>query len=670
MEIEEHFYTDDPAIGHADVRTRLPGTDYFFLGNGLIQAAVQVCRSGEGTPIGLLIMHPERFGPKRAALTCDLQSGVEKTVVGVCVGDSVMTPDPATIQAGWDAVAGIPAVRIAWQAGPVTVVERFFCPGRDEARIARRIEIRSPDPVIEALTLHTELAPAQTLGLSADGTASATVVYGVERGADGPTVRADWERESEPGVEAATYWRSVASVRTFDRELDHLFSTARHQLPTAVDHAGRMDGSIWQYNLEWVRDQAHVAEALVRLGDHTRAATLLARLLDGFVSPDGDTVDSGRRRPASDVELDQNGELLTALRTYVNWTGDLELVASRWSKVQALASFPLQERFRHRASGLLHNRREYWERHGAHGIEDGFELMHQFYVALGLKSAAYLADALGHSEDRDSWTTAAAELRHAMLEDRRYRMIEDGHLIKRRGLDGTWQRTIHMASDCGLPRDIPLLRQGPHFLDPDASSSLPVAYAFIDPRGELARNTLARIEELWNQWWAGGGYGRYHASSEPDSPGAWPFASLFVARAYVEAGDDAKVWRVLRWLAGSPGGAAGTWFENDGPRIAPPYPQVGIPPWTWAELITLFVHHLVGVRPDPGGVTLRPHLLEGLDGMEASFRVRQCRLDLSIRRAGCLAERGGRLGSEWLHWREDGVRVPLPTTDIKLEIFC
>jgi hypothetical protein len=257
-----------------------------------------------------------------------------------------------------------------------------------------------------------------------------------------------------------------------------------------------------------------------------------------------------------------------------------------------------------------------------------------------------------------------------MLENPRYRLIEDGHLIKRRGADGNWQRTIHMEEACGLPEAIPLLQDGPHFLDPDTSTALPVAHAFIDPRGELARETLAYIEELWNQWWDGGGYGRYHASSEPDSPGAWPFASLFVARAYVEAGDDAKVCRVLRWLAGSPGGVAGTWFENDGARIAPPYPQVGFPPWTWAELVTLYVHHLLGVRPDLDGVTIRPRLLEGLDSMEASLRVREHRLDLKVRRAGSVDECGGRAGAERLPWRVDGVRIPLPASDIEIEIVC
>ena len=672
MEFEEHFYTDDPAIGHPDVRTRLPDTDYFFLGNGYIHAAVQICRSGEGTPVGLLVMSPEGFGPKRAALTLDPRSGLEDTMVGVRVGDSLFRPDPEELQAGWESIGGVPAVRVTWRAGPVTVVERFFCPCRTEPRIARRIEVRLPEPVTGALALQASLAKPEERSLNPlpDGTAAATLIHQIHHTGGGPFVETRWEGEVEPTPQVTEYWEGLTSCRTSHDDLDHLFSASRNQLPTAVDHAGHMDGSIWQYNLEWVRDQAHVAEALVRLGDHGKARTMLARLLDHFVSPDGDTVDSGRHRSAADVELDQNGEVLTALGTYVDWTGDLDLVEARWKQLRALASFPLQERFRHSPSGLLHNRREYWERHGGHGIEDGFELMSQFFVALGLESAARLAGALGHTADRDRWRRAAAGLRHAMLEDPSFRLIEEGHLIKRRGTDGVWQQAIHMASDGGLPKSIPLLQEGLHLLDPDTSSVLPVAHAFIDPRGELARKTLAHMEEVWSQWWEGGGYGRYHASSEPDSPGAWPFASLFVARAYAEAGEDEKVWRVLRWLADTPGGVSGAWFENDGPRIAPPYPQVGFPPWTWAELITLFVHHLLGVRPDSGGITLRPRLLEGLEGMKASIFVRGYRLHLSVRPMGSNEERGGVVNGERLPWGETGVRIPLPESDVEVELFC
>jgi hypothetical protein len=53
IDFEEHFYDDDPSLGHPDVQTRLMENNYFFLGNGMIQAAVQICGSGEGTPVGL-----------------------------------------------------------------------------------------------------------------------------------------------------------------------------------------------------------------------------------------------------------------------------------------------------------------------------------------------------------------------------------------------------------------------------------------------------------------------------------------------------------------------------------------------------------------------------------------------------------------------------------------
>ena len=67
IDVKEHVYDDDPRVGHPDVRTELKNVDYFFLGNGLIQAAVQAAPAGDGTPVGLLIMNPERLRKKREA---------------------------------------------------------------------------------------------------------------------------------------------------------------------------------------------------------------------------------------------------------------------------------------------------------------------------------------------------------------------------------------------------------------------------------------------------------------------------------------------------------------------------------------------------------------------------------------------------------------------------
>ena len=56
IDVKEHVYDDDPKIGHADVRAVLKNVFYFFLGNGLIQAAVQYSPQGEGTPLGYIIV--------------------------------------------------------------------------------------------------------------------------------------------------------------------------------------------------------------------------------------------------------------------------------------------------------------------------------------------------------------------------------------------------------------------------------------------------------------------------------------------------------------------------------------------------------------------------------------------------------------------------------------
>jgi hypothetical protein len=681
MEIEEHFYTDDPGVGHPDVRTRLPDTDYFFLGNGHIQAAVQVSRSDEGTPVGLLVMDPERFGPKRTALTCTEEAGLRGTILELRLGEELYRPGPVDLAASWETREGAPCVRATWRAGPLKVTERFYCPDLETPRVHRWVEVTAQEEGgwrdSSELYLRVGGAGERASRPGGDGVARALLIHEILGPPGGSMVEARWITEpegGEGGPRAGAYWNALAECHTTDPDLDHLFQAARNQLPTAVDRYGRMDGSIWQYNLEWVRDQAHVAEALVRLGDTGKARTILARLLDDFVSLEGDTVDSGTRRDPEDVELDQNGELLAALGTFVDWTGELELVRSRWDKVRALATFPLGEDFRHRPSGLLHNRREYWERHRVHGIQDGFELMSQFFVALGLRRAADLAESLGEAEDAARWGEASARLKAALLEDSRWRLVGERHLIKRRGVDGAWQRTIEVESAEGLPPGVPLMEPGPHWLDPDASAALPIAHGFIDPRGELAAGTLAHLEVLWSQGWEGGGYGRYHMSGEPDSPGAWPFPSLFIARACVEAGEDEKVWRILRWLRSTSGGRAGAWFENHGPRISPPYPQVGIPPWTWAEMITLFVHHLLGVRPDPEGVTLRPRLLEGLGGMEASVSVRNCRLRLAVKPLGGREEQGAWVSQgqtrEWQPWGDEGVRLPLLEGELTVEIHC
>jgi hypothetical protein len=147
------------------------------------------------------------------------------------------------------------------------------------------------------------------------------------------------------------------------------------------------------------------------------------------------------------------------------------------------------------------------------------------------------------------------------------------------------------------------------------------------------------MEELWNQRWTTGGYARYNTSSEPDPGGGWPFASLYIARANVEAGNSVKVWQVLNWLETIHGGLSGGWFERYGPSITPPAPPVCITGWTWAEVVMLVVQHIMGLRPDLNRLILRPRLISGIDTMRGVFALRGSRIDVSVRRTGTVSAR-------------------------------
>jgi hypothetical protein len=663
MEVQEHFYADDPSRGPADAKTTLRDVDYFFLGNGLIQAAVQVAPAGDGTPVGLLVMDPERLGPKRAALTFDRDSGIAATALSLLDRGQVHSPRPGAARARWHRGSAAPRVEVVWQAGPYRVSELFFCPDMKTGRLLRRVTVTRSSAGASKVRLRTGLKKKTIeTEVSFRGRVASPVVFEYRLSRPGGKAEAVIRLASGPAGESAdaSYWAATTSCRFSDPLLERFFAASKFQLRAAVAASGRLDGSIWQYNLEWVRDQALIALALTMSGQPGAARTILARLLSDFVSEDGATMDSSRRRPLEESEVDQNGVLLFALEAYLRWTGDKDLIRSNWGKIAKAAAFPLRREFRHEPSGLVVNRREFWERHGAHGLRLGMELAHQLFIVMGLRSAGRLAALLGRTGQAQEWAGAALGLRQAMLHDPRFSLVDAGLFIKRRGLDGEVQREVRPDPGSPLPREAPLFAPGRHWLGPDTSAALPIAWEFVDPAGRLAARTLASMEKLWNQRWTGGGYGRYNVTSEPDSPGPWPFASLFVARAALEAGAPAKTRRVLDWLGRVPGSRAASWFEFYGPRPVPPYPQVGIIPWTWAELIILVVHHLLGVRPGEDFLSLQPKLLPGLTRMDSDLPLRGGRLELSVRRARRGEEPGFRCGTRRVPYHRYGFGIELP----------
>ena len=633
IDVEEHIYADDPSSGHRDVRTYLKDVSYFFLGNGRIQAAVQVAPGGEGTVVGLLIMNPQKLRKKREALTMDETDGLESTRVGLRTDTQVYFAGGSNLQANWSIRRGLPSAGVSWRAGHFEVQEEFFCPHSTRPILARVIRIKNRKNIPVNLILETG-SPHKTLSrgceLPPDAVAEYIVGYLLEEDED--SVALDFIEAGEITTEAAGAWKNTTQIKFNDSLLDRFFTAARSQLPAVISSKGVVDASIWQYNREWVRDHSWMALGLVHTGHVETARLLLQRLLDDFVTDKGDTIDSSEKRQPDEVELDQNGELLYALDHYLRWTGDRELIVSNWDRIESLAEFPLRAEFRHDPSGLLANVREYWERHQIFGIKKGMELAYQVFVSMGLNSAAAMAEVLGKSALRDRWQKEAERLSHTLLKDETFGLVHKGRFIKRRGVDGAVHSLIQPRSEAGLPQGSPLASAGKHFLEPDASAALPLALEFVSAKSDLGRNTLAHLEQLWGQNWEGGGYGRYHCSSEPDTDGPWPFPSLFIARAYAEAKDFDKVWRILHWLDSLPASRSGSWFEFYGIPHSPPFAQLGITPWTWSEILCLQIHHILGVRPLHQGLHIRPHLFPTLKRVEARIPVRGGWLQLRIKR--------------------------------------
>jgi GH15 family glucan-1,4-alpha-glucosidase len=434
-----------------------------------------------------------------------------------------------------------------------------------------------------------------------------------------------------------------------------------------VADSGKMDGGLFGYNLEWVRDASMAAGGAVLAGHTDVSSRMLERILTRMISENGAALDSSFHRPPETIELDQNGQLLSTLWTHWAWTGSDTLIRNHWPRIRATADFALDPVYRDARTGLVKNTREFWERSMGHGLREGYELTYQCWNIVGWRRAAEMAEVVGDSASAARWLDAADRMRKSLLGDATHSFIRDGRLVKRLLADGAPQWTMEPPRREALPPGMPLRVEPVSYCNPDAASVYPMLLGVVDAEGDVARRTLESMEPLWNQRWDIGGYGRYHVTGEPDSPGPWPFASLFIARAYLEAGDSAKALRVLRWLQSVPGGRSGAWFEYYGTRPVPPLPPVAVIPWTWAEIVTLFVHHVLGVRPDPKGVTVMPRLLDGMKDVRAVLRLNGRALSLRIRR-GMGREAAFVDGAE-IQRRSGAARLARPERDMAVEIW-
>lgn len=687
---------------HADFQTASSGVEYYFLGNGRIRAIVQSVPAGSGASQGgISLMSPDHFGRKTDSLLYE-RRGLRASRIQVIAGGQSWDPQPGSAAFQWIYPDGIPTVRMDWQAGPLRVSEQLFAPA-DEPVLFRVVTLTnqgsaSVDPKIVGIlipnsgmmdeyqvdTVHNTLTAFGYQRLSlfrADGAASALerrLTVSPETLAPGASttlvlaLTLDWLREqfdrsgyAELRARTAAAWQRRTSFRSGNAVLDHLFRVSSNAVRAAVSQNGKMDGGIWQYNNEWVRDSVMVGMGACMANQTEVTRAILERNL-ARVTPDGGTVEASRYRDSTIMELDQNGELLTAVWTHWVWTGDDTLIRNRWKTLATVADHVLQPVYRDAESGLLHNVREFYERSAAHGVRDGYEISYQVWNIVGLAKAAQMAQKMGDEAAARRWSEASAKMKQSLLHHPRLALVDNGRFIKRRLVDGSVQDRFVPPHPERLSPVMPLGHEPVSYCDPDTTTVFPIFMGLVDPRGPLATNTLRAVEKLWNERWDIGGYGRYDVTSEPDSPGPWPFATLFVARAYAAARNDEKVWRALNWLRGLQGGTGGTWFEYYGRHDAGGIGVTGIVPWTWGEILMLFADNFLGVRPAPDGVRIQPWLIAGVNQIASALTVNGHRLDLTIERTPgpSKAEVDGRPVA--LH--NGALQLPRPSRDQKIVI--
>ena len=665
-----------PALLELNKAAFFHGREYFVLRSGRAQMVLQADRADLGPAFTWLLFDAQdakQSARKEKAFNYVPKEGFGSSALEVVLGGFPFTALGHRADTRWVTAEGIPAVEAVWWAGGVRVTERIsaleaegafrrtvqlegahllgeetvllrlhlpqtrveqegplLLQTGDRARLA--LAMADPTPVrVDAGNALMEIRP---VAISPRGTALIETLLLVQVPAgDRARFVAEAKQLSTSGMSTALrgtarFWAAVSSVSTRDNTVQALFDKARFGLAGMIGPDGTMDAGIFEYGGQWVRDNSNTALGALHAGEFEAARNVLQHIFDKMISKDGVTMIAESFDAPDREQFDQAGELFHLLRCYRDWTGDDSLVRQHRELLIKVVERPLQPQFRD-ATGMVHNRREFWER----AFDDAYELAYQTYVVLALREAAELAPALGAEDRAARWQKEADRIQQAMLSHPDRVLVRNGRLIKRRNITGA------VADDTsGFPGffpDVPLKTERQHRLMPDASMALPIALGVVPARSELARNTLDDLEGLWNTRWSDGGYDRYHTSGQPDQPGPWPFATTFILRADHDAGNFDRSRRALEWLNTCPGGRAGTWFEEI-PSTRTQSQTCGLVQWTSGEVALFVVRHYLGVNFEHGALAIRPALYPGSPPVQADLRYRQGRLRLEVCGSGLI----------------------------------
>jgi len=656
--------TIDPAAAPLLKKSFVHGREYFVLRSGRAMLIAQTDQTDVAPAFLYLLFDAQdnqQSARKERAYNFGDGQGFARSGLEVLLGEFAFTALGHQTQTRWVTCEGIPAAEAVWWAGGLRVTERILGLG-SEGLFLRRVELASvnlggPEPVRLRLWLPPGACAVRDgwllqegkgcrLALGAAGERPMKAVPELGCLDIGPLIVAPGESltvdtlllaQIPPGQalpaldlgdtfqKASAAWAGASTIATEDTTVRDIFDKARFGLPAMVADNGVMDAGIFEYGAQWVRDTSNTLLGLIHAGHFELARRGLSHVLEHMVNAEGNAMIAGAFDDPDREQFDQMGELIHALKAYRDWTGDDSLLREHRAELLALIERPLRPEYRD-ATGMLHNRREFWER----TLDDAYELAYQTYVVLGLHDAVALAEPLGAQDRTDRWRAEAKRIHEAMLNHPTRSLVEGGRLIKRRSVSGDRVRTIRFPASAA---DVPLKTERVNLAEPDATMALPIAFGVVDPGSALARDTLDELEKLWNARWFGGGYERYHSSGQCDQPGPWTFASCFILRAQHEAGQFDRSRRTLEWLNTVQGGRTGSWFEEI-PLVRSQASTAGIIPWTSGEISLFIVRHLLGVRFEEQTLVLKPAIYPNSPPLRADLRFHQGRLRLDIPGAG------------------------------------
>ena len=590
------------------------GREYFFLRSGNAKMVIQADKNGMAPAFTYMLFdagNPGQTARKVKAFNYIPGMNFSQTALKVILRDVSFSALGHNSAVKWVTRESRPAVELSWWAGGVRVVETFSVADKTET-FSRNISLTNSD-----------LAGNDTVRIGAiDGTPESERIP-IRKGETIFLKRKITLPDVQQSAGLNDLRNSLSSISTSDTLINNLYKNASFALPGMVALNGRMDAGVFEYGNQWVRDGSNVAMGLIYSGSFECAQGLLNYILSDLVSEDGTTVIAGGFDEPDREEFDQMGVLMNCLKLYSDWTGDNTLLTTYRKKILKMIERPLNPAFRD-STGMVHNRREFWER----TFSDGYELAYQTYMIQGLRDAADLSGILGVPEKAAKWRTEADRFLNAMLNHPSRSLVEQGALIKRRNVDGSIADLTKGRSNA-YTLDAPIQTEFSHRLNPDATYAIPILFGIIDPHSALAKKSLDKLEPVWNARWNMGGYERYHSSSQLDQPGPWTFGTAFIARAQHDAGFLDLSRRSLQWLSNIQGGNAGSWFEEL-PLNRSQIPFCGIVPWTSAEVTSFVIRHWLGISVAGEYLILHPKFYPGFQTASADLRFRSGRLKIEV----------------------------------------